>query len=65
ACGNNFMITLSNQDKKDVSLVVSVKDTDGAITEPSKYATYWFIGNPDQSMKEALVKTLQQNPNWK
>ncbi|ENP8456017.1 lysozyme inhibitor [Photobacterium damselae] len=65
ACGNNFMITLSNQDKKDVSLVVSVKDTDGAITEPSKYAIYWFIGNPDQSMKEALVKTLQQNPNWK
>lgn len=65
ACGNNFMITLSNQDKKDVSLVVSVKDTDGAITEPSKYATYWFIGNPDQSMKEALVKTLQKNPNWK
>nr|WP_308420698.1 Ivy family c-type lysozyme inhibitor [Photobacterium damselae] len=46
-------------------MVVSVKDIDGAITEPSKYATYWFIGNPDQSMKEALVKTLQQNPNWK
>lgn len=64
-CAGDFMITLTGQDKKEYSMVVHVKDTDGAITKPSKYATYQYIGNPNDDMKGLLQQALLQNPNWK
>lgn len=63
SCSNDFMITLSNKEK-EASIVVSVLDVDGAINKPSDYATYWFIGSPDKTLKEALIKELKANPNW-
>lgn len=65
-CGSDFMYIATNEATKQAySLVVNVKDVDGAITEPSKYATYWFVGNPDAQVKALLQKSLQSNPNWK
>ncbi|PSW44302.1 Ivy family c-type lysozyme inhibitor [Photobacterium leiognathi] len=64
-CAGDFMITLTGKDKKDYSMVVHVKDTDGAITKPSEYATYQYIGNPSDDMKGLLQQALLQNPNWK
>ena len=64
-CGNDFMITLSGKDKENTSLVVSVSDVDAAITEPSKYASYWLIGKSNQLIKDELFKLLKNDPNWK
>ncbi|MCG3862643.1 MULTISPECIES: Ivy family c-type lysozyme inhibitor [unclassified Photobacterium] len=64
-CAGDFMITLTGKDNKDYSMIVHVKDTDGAITKPSEYATYQFVGNPDKNMKGLLQQALLQNPNWK
>ncbi|PSV30100.1 MULTISPECIES: Ivy family c-type lysozyme inhibitor [unclassified Photobacterium] len=64
-CAGNFMITLTGKDNKAYSMVVHVKDTNGAITKPSEYASYQFIGNPDDNMKGLLQQALLQNPNWK
>ncbi|PSV30542.1 lysozyme inhibitor [Photobacterium sp. GB-27] len=64
-CAGNFMITLTGKDNKAYSMIVHVKDTNGAITKPSEYASYQFIGNPDDNMKGLLQQALLQNPNWK
>ncbi|PSV54058.1 MULTISPECIES: Ivy family c-type lysozyme inhibitor [unclassified Photobacterium] len=64
-CAGNFMITLTGKDNKEYSMIVHVKDTNGAITKPSEYASYQFIGNPDDNMKGLLQQALLQNPNWK
>ncbi|PSV41308.1 Ivy family c-type lysozyme inhibitor [Photobacterium sp. GB-36] len=64
-CAGNFMITLTGKDNKAYSMIVHVKDTSGAITKPSEYASYQFIGNPDDNMKGLLQQALLQNPNWK
>ncbi|EAR56852.1 hypothetical protein SKA34_05210 [Photobacterium sp. SKA34] len=64
-CAGDFMIRLTGKDNKEYSMVVHVKDTNGAITKPSEYANYQFIGNPDDNMKGLLQQALLQNPNWK
>lgn len=64
-CAGDFMISLTGKDNKEYSMVVHVKDTNGAITKPSEYASYQFIGNPDDNMKGLLHQALLQNPNWK
>ena len=64
-CAGDFMISLMGKDNKEYSMVVHVKDTNGAITKPSEYASYQFIGNPDDNMKGLLQQALLQNPNWK
>ncbi|BDM63243.1 hypothetical protein NFHSH190041_06950 [Shewanella sp. NFH-SH190041] len=63
-CGGNFMITLTADNTAGVSLVVAVEDVDAAIITPSKYATYWFMGNPSHAEQQMLVKLLNENPNW-
>jgi hypothetical protein len=65
-CVSDFMYTMTNDvNKQAFSLVVHVEDTNGAITEPSKYATYWYMGNPDTQVKRLLQRVLESNPNWK
>ncbi len=65
-CGSDFLYTMTNDvNKQAYSLVVHVKDVNGAITAPSQYATYWFMGDPDTQTKVVLQKILEANPNWK
>ncbi len=65
-CGSDFMYTMTNNaNEQSFSLVVHVKDVTGAITEPSKYASYWYMGNPDTQTKVFLQNLLKSDPNWK
>lgn len=65
-CAGDFMITMTNpSNKQSYSLVVHVKDTEGAILTPSKYASYLYLGNPSEHIKSLLQQALKQNPNWK
>ena len=66
-CAGDFMISLTADERGGgtFSLVVSVADVNGAIFEPSKYAKYWWIGNPDSAEKTELINLLYSNPNWK
>lgn len=63
-CASDFMITLTADNNKKYSMIVHVKDVPDALNTPSIYATYQYIGDPDQQVKSVFTQALSQNPNW-
>ena len=63
-CASDFMITLTTDNNKKYSMIVHVKDVPDALNTPSIYATYQYIGEPDQQVKDVFTQALSQNPNW-
>ncbi|MCD9521558.1 Ivy family c-type lysozyme inhibitor [Photobacterium carnosum] len=63
-CASDFMITLTADNNKKYSMIVHVKDVPDALNTPSIYATYQYIGQPDQQVKSVFTQALSQNPNW-
>lgn len=63
-CASDFMITLMADNNKKYSMIVHVKDVPDALNTPSIYATYQYIGEPDQQVKSVFTQALSQNPNW-
>ena len=63
-CASDFMITLTTDNNKKYSMIVHVKDVPDALNTPSIYATYQYIGQPDQQVKSVFTQALSQNPNW-
>ncbi|CNH02066.1 inhibitor of vertebrate lysozyme family protein [Yersinia pekkanenii] len=67
-CSYNFMWVAFSQDKKQVwqawGMRVSVADKPQAINNPSQFATYQWLGRPNESVQALLKKQLQQDPNW-
>ncbi|CEO40920.1 lysozyme inhibitor [Photobacterium kishitanii] len=63
-CASDFMITLTSDDNHKYSMIVHVKDVPDALNTPSIYATYQYIGQPDQQVKSVFTQALSQNPNW-
>lgn len=63
-CASNFMITLTDENNKQYSMIVFVKDVPDALNTPSIYATYQYIGDPSAQVKQVFNKALSQNPNW-
>lgn len=63
-CASDFMITLTADNNQKYSMIVHVKDVPDALNTPSIYATYQYIGQPDQQVKDVFTQALSQNPNW-
>ncbi|MEC6831146.1 Ivy family c-type lysozyme inhibitor [Photobacterium toruni] len=63
-CASDFMITLTSDNNQKYSMIVHVKDVPDALNTPSIYATYQYIGQPDQQVKDVFTQALSQNPNW-
>ncbi|CAM4094098.1 inhibitor of vertebrate lysozyme [Yersinia intermedia] len=67
-CSNNFMWVAFSQNKKQVwqawGMRISVADKPQALDKPSEFATYQWLGRPDDSIQSMLKKQLQQDPNW-
>ena len=57
-----------SQNKKQVwqawGMRISVADKPQALDKPSEFATYQWLGRPDDSIQSMLKKQLQQDPNW-
>ncbi|AKP32703.1 inhibitor of vertebrate lysozyme family protein [Yersinia aleksiciae] len=68
-CSNNFMWVAFSQNKKQVwqawGMRVSVDDKPQALDTPSQFATYQWLGHPDEPIQAMLKKQLQQDPNWR
>lgn len=65
-CGNNFMWVAFSKDKKQVwGLRVSVDDKPDAWDNPSKFATYQWLGRPSESIQAMLNAQLKKDPNWR
>ncbi|CFQ31001.1 MULTISPECIES: inhibitor of vertebrate lysozyme family protein [Yersinia] len=68
-CSNQFMWVAFSQNKKQVwqawGMRVSVEDKPQALDNPSQFATYQWLGRPDEHIQALLKKQLQQDPNWR
>ena len=64
---SDFMYTVTNaKTAKKYSIVVHVKDVAAAITNPKSYATWWYLGDPSQSIMTALQNIIANyNSDWK
>ncbi len=64
-CGRQFLIAAFSEDKKSVwGVRVAVEDQPEALYHPSKFATYQWLGKPDDNLKALLMKSIESDPNW-
>ncbi len=65
-CSNNFMWVAFSNDKKHVwGLRVAVADKPEALDNPSKFATYQWLGRPNENIQAMLTAQLEKDPNWR
>lgn len=65
-CSNHFMWVAFSQDKKQVwqawGMRVSVDNKPEALDNPSKFATYQWLGRPSESAQAMLEKAIRARP---
>ncbi|ATM86908.1 MULTISPECIES: inhibitor of vertebrate lysozyme family protein [Yersinia] len=68
-CSNNFMWVAFSQNKKQVwqawGMRITVDNKPQAMDNPSQFATYQWLGHPDEVIQAMLKNQLQQDPNWR
>ncbi|CAI0895595.1 inhibitor of vertebrate lysozyme family protein [Serratia entomophila] len=64
-CANNFLIVAFKEDKSQAWAVrVEVENRPAAIDHPKKYASYQWLGKPNDDIKALLKKQFEDNPDW-
>lgn len=65
-CASHFLLVAFSEDKKRAwGVRISVEDKPEALETPSQFATYQWLGQPDERMKNLLMAQLEKDPNWK
>lgn len=64
-CSSKRLFVAVSYDKDDAyAMLVEVPAGLPADKSPTRHATYRFLGNPDEGMKELLMEQLKKDPKW-
>lgn len=64
-CKSKRLIVSFSLDKEDAyAMLVEVPAGLPSDKSPTRYATYRFLGKPDEGMQQLLKEQLRKDPNW-